>query len=88
MKTIKFSKDYKVNAANGAKYKAGQVVQLPEASARHFVGRGLAEYTVKPAAKNLKINEPATKAKKIKKLEDPVPEPDRAAIAKRVFTDI
>ena len=41
---IKFSTDYEVKAANGAKYKAGDIVSMSLSGARHFVRRGVAAY--------------------------------------------
>ena len=43
---IKFLADYKVNAANGDKFKKGSVKSMSAASAAHHVSRGHAEYVV------------------------------------------
>jgi len=40
---ITFLIDYAVDAEGGETYAAGDVVDLPEASAEHFVKRGVAE---------------------------------------------
>lgn len=40
---IRFKRDHTVNARGGATYSVGEIVQVNEASARHFVRRGLAE---------------------------------------------
>ncbi|WP_425401255.1 hypothetical protein [Algiphilus sp.] len=49
---IRFLADYQVKAAGGERYKADQVKSLPEASARHFISRGVAEMAkTEPAAK-------------------------------------
>ena len=125
MKTIKFLVDYKVKAAKGAEYKAGDYVEFPSASARHFIKRGVAVYEEKPkksvkaSADNRRIkpdseNQPETAddpkhigggtyelpdGTRVKGKEEAdarmskmivgktVPEPDRAAIAKRTFSD-
>ena len=43
MAKITFLIDYAVDAEGGEAYAAGDVVELPEASAEHFVKRGAAE---------------------------------------------
>jgi hypothetical protein len=40
---VQFVRDYTVQADRGQTYEEGQVVQLPEASANHFLARGAAE---------------------------------------------
>lgn len=42
MPRIKFVKDYKVKAADGEAYKKGDEADVSEASAQHFVNRGVA----------------------------------------------
>lgn len=124
METIKFTAFYKVDAPNGETYEAGQYVDLPPASARHFVRRGVAEYAQKPKKKapkpapmrrfkekylppevadtpkhvgagfyllpdgtKVKGKEAAAEAMKKMKIGKTIPEPDRATIEKRVFSD-
>lgn len=48
LKWIKFKVKYRVKAAGGPAYEAGQVEQMSLASCRHFVSRGLAEYCGHP----------------------------------------
>ena len=43
---IKFLRDYRVKDAEGASYTAGEVRELTDASARHFIVRGAAEEIV------------------------------------------
>lgn len=40
---IRFLKDYQVQAENGESYKAGEVYDLPDLSAKHFLRKGRAE---------------------------------------------
>lgn len=42
MPKIEFLVDYTVKDDEGAKFKAGEVVDLPEPSANHFINRGVA----------------------------------------------
>lgn len=42
MKRIKFTRAYQVKAKDGETYEAGQVVELNDASAKHFLDRGAA----------------------------------------------
>lgn len=52
---IRFLRDYKVKSVDGEKYRENQSVTVPEASARHFIGRGVAEAVQaakKPAKKD------------------------------------
>lgn len=58
---IKFTKPYTVKAAGGESYQAGQEVEVSEASARHFINRGVAEEPKQS---------PATKAAAGGKVED------------------
>ena len=52
---IEFLQDYTVKAADGATYEKGQVIELPYASARHFVTRNVAiVVTPKPKAEQSK----------------------------------
>lgn len=68
MKTIQFTEDYTVEADNGPEYKRGQVVELSNASADHFVNKGIAE--VKAKHQNSIISAPqTTAASEIKKNE-------------------
>lgn len=46
---VKFLKGYKVDAPDGEQYEAGQVVELEEPSANHFISRGVAVQHVEPA---------------------------------------
>ena len=43
---IKFIRDYKVNDAEGQRFKVGEIRELTEASARHFITRMAAEEIV------------------------------------------
>lgn len=49
---IKFNRAYRVKDGGGATYKEGQVVSLDEASARHFITRGVAESYVAKSGKS------------------------------------
>lgn len=40
---VKFLRDYTVQDCDGCEYTEGQVVDLPDASAQHFINRGIAE---------------------------------------------
>lgn len=52
MKTIRFLRDYEVQAEGGPKYEAGQKVSLSVASAQHFLTRRVAvESPPEPRAK-------------------------------------
>lgn len=42
MLKVRFTRDYLVKDGSGKKYKAGQVVELEDASARHFINRAAA----------------------------------------------
>jgi len=69
---IRFSRDYQVKAVNGPFYKEGEIYDLPEASARHFVRRGAAvEVDKRPAP------EPAPKKKKGPFKATPAGKPER-----------
>lgn len=43
MPRIKFTADYSVRAKDGPHYKSGEVVEVNDASANHFINRGVAE---------------------------------------------
>lgn len=42
MLKVRFTRDYLVKDGSGKKYKAGQVVELEDASAQHFINRAAA----------------------------------------------
>ena len=46
MVSVKFLKDYTVKAENGATYKKGEVYEMSDAGASHFVNRQAAEIFV------------------------------------------
>lgn len=61
MPFIRFKRDYRVEAAGGATYSSGDVVECSEATAEHFIARQAAELCdSKPAA----ADEPAEDAPK------------------------
>lgn len=62
--TIVFTRAYKVQAASGAEYQAGQEVTLPEPSALHFINRNAA--VLKSDATAAKSEETGSKASKKK----------------------
>ena len=39
MPEVRFTRNYTVKDGSGTKYRAGEVVDLPEASAQHFINR-------------------------------------------------
>jgi hypothetical protein len=49
---IKFLETYKVKAADGPEYKAGEIYDLPAPSAQHFLRKGRAEI-VQPVIESL-----------------------------------
>lgn len=58
---IKFLDPYQVKDAGGKLYLAGEVVELSEASARHFLRRSAAEVYAGPDAKEVKAAAAAVK---------------------------
>jgi len=60
---IRFLKDYKVQAENSPFYKAGEVYDLPELSANHFLRKGRAEI-VQPMIELIPVPEVAEAIKK------------------------
>lgn len=63
MPRITFTKNYRVAAADGAEYKVGQTEEFSEASAEHFISRGVAE-PAKTDAKKGQAKGAKTDAKK------------------------
>lgn len=51
---ITFIKDYEVKDGTGTKYKAGQTIDVSEASANHFITRGAAVLEKKDEMKGKK----------------------------------
>ena len=65
MERIRFSKDYKVKDSQGAEYAVGQVEEMEDSSAFHFVKLGVAEIFSKEDEKAEKAA--AAKSSKAKK---------------------
>ncbi len=75
METIKFLKDAAPKNDSGQRFKKGQVVELSEASCRHWVNRGVARFCAKAEADDL-TSENASKLPEKEKSE-PLPREEK-----------
>jgi len=93
---IRFKETYRVKAENGPEYQAGEVYDLPELSAKHFLRKGRAVIVTGPTVTTPEVMSPEVK-EAIKETEsrplgarggDPVTRGAKAQIAFRKMAPI